>query len=474
MSDIIDAHSGICRGRQMFHIVLMVSVLMISACSHPVAQRDEPMSVVQGQVYEWKLSNGFKVLVQPDSRAPVIVTQVWYKVGSSYEHSGITGISHMLEHMMFKGTKTLKPGEFSEIIALNGGRENAATSKDYTWYFQSIANDRLELCLKLEADRMRSVRFDETEFLKERDVVAEERRQRFEDNPQSATYEQFMAAAFVNSPYHHMPIGWMQDIQAYSVKDAKRWYDTWYAPNNATLVVVGDVEPRQVFHLAEKYFGPLKPSVIPQTKPQKEIPQTGLRRIEIHKPAQLPYVLMGYKVPVLLTAVDAAEIYALEVLAGVLDGGESARFSRNIVRGQQLAASAGVGYDPYSQLDELFVLAASPVAHVTVEKLEAALSAEIEKIKGQKIDDKELARVKAQVVAADVYQRDSMYYQAMRLGMLETVGLGWQRANEYVERIQAVTAEEVQVVARKYLIQQQLTVAILVPEITGGDKGRRE
>ena len=447
-------------------LCVLIIVLTTSGCDRHVIRSASEINTT-GDVHEAILPNGLKVLIKPDRRAPVVVSQVWYKIGSSYEYSGITGISHMLEHMMFKGTDDLAPGEFSEIIAQNGGRENAATSKDYTWYFQSIASDRLELCLKLEAERMRDVRFEESEFLKERDVVAEERRRRYEDNPQSATYEQFAAVAYVNSPYHHLPIGWMVDIQNYSVKDAKRWYDTWYAPNNAVLVVVGDVEPAEVVRLAEKYFGSLKRSAIPQPKPREEIEQFGERRISVHKPAQLPYILMGYKAPVLATVEDVSEVYALEVLAGVLDGGESARLSRNLVRGQQVAANAGVGYDPYARLEEVFILAASPVGNVSIEELEAALIGEIEKLKNEPIEASELARVKAQVVASDVYERDSMYYQAMQLGGLEATGLGWRRANEYVERVQAVTAEQVQAVARKYLISRHLTVATLIPETQG-------
>lgn len=443
--------------------VFMAQLLLIAGFSG----QSEAADAATGNVHEYTLRNGMKILVQPDMRSPVVVSQVWYKVGSSYEYSGITGISHMLEHMMFKGTDDLEPGEFSEIVALNGGNENAATSKDYTWYFQSIANDRLELLLKLEAERMRDVVFNEEEFLKEREVVAEERRQRYEDDPQSLTYERFMATAFVNSPYHHLPIGWMEDIQAYTVEDAKRWYEAWYAPNNATLVVVGDVEPGEVYRLAKKYFGPLKPSGIPELKPRREISHMGPRRIEVHAArAQVPYLLMGYKAPVLNTVTDPEEVYALEVLAGILDGGESARLSRNIVRGQQLAVSAGISYNPYSRLDDLFTFVATPVGTVSVDTLEAALLKEIEKLKNEKISDAELARVKAQVVAADVYQRDSMYYQAMQLGILESVGLGWRRLEEYIPGIQAVTTEQVLAVARKYLIDKRLTVAELVPEAT--------
>lgn len=417
-----------------------------------------------GEVYEYVLGNGMKILVRPDRRAPVVVSQLWYKVGSGYEHSGITGLSHMLEHMMFKGTDDLKPGEFSEIIAENGGRENAATSTDYTWYFQSIAADRLALCMELEAERMRDLRITEEEFLKEREVVAEERRRRYEDQPRSLAYEQLIAAAHTNGPYHHLPIGWMSDIQAYTVEDARRWYRTWYAPNNATLVVVGDVEPGEVHKLARRHFGRLKPSDIPELKPREEAPQRGPRSVEVHAPAQLPALMMGYKVPSLKTADDPAEAYALEVLAGILDGGESARLARNVIRGKQVAAGAGAGYNLYSRWPTLFTFSAAPVGGVDPARLEEALREEIDSLKTELVAPAELERVKAQVVAGNVYERDSMYYQAMLLGMLETVGLGWQRAGEYVGGVRSVTAEQVRAAARKYLVDRRLTRAELVPQ----------
>ncbi|MBL4762510.1 MAG: insulinase family protein [Gammaproteobacteria bacterium] len=194
-----------------------------------------------------------KIIVREDHRAPVVVSQVWYKVGASYEHDGITGVSHVLEHMMFKGTDNLKPGEFSEIISANGGRENAFTGRDYTAYFQRIASDRLEICLKLEADRMRNLVLTEAEFAKEIEVVKEERRMRTEDNPNALTYERFIAAAFLNNPYRNPVIGWMQDLDSLTVEDARQWYKRWYTPNNATLVVVGDVKAQDVFKLAKKY-----------------------------------------------------------------------------------------------------------------------------------------------------------------------------------------------------------------------------
>ncbi|MCC6207719.1 MAG: insulinase family protein [Gammaproteobacteria bacterium] len=414
-------------------------------------------------VHEYTLGNGMKVLVKEDHRAPIVVSQVWYKVGSSYEHDGITGVSHALEHMMFKGTRKHPGGEFSRIVSENGGRENAFTGRDYTTYFQQLEKSRLPISFELEADRMRNLVLPADEFAKELKVVQEERRMRTDDNPEALTYEQFSAAAFVNSPYHHPIIGWMNDLDAMHIDDLRAWYRTWYAPNNATLVVAGDVDPEAVYKLARRHFSSLKPSRIPAQKPRLEIAQTGERRITVKAPAQLPYLVMGYKVPVLRTAEDDGEIYALEVLAGILDGGDSARISTRLIREQRIAASAGAGYNPYSRLDDLFILDGTPAQGHDVAELEQALRQEIQRLSDEPVTAEELGRIKTQVIAADVYQRDSVFYQAMQLGMLETVGLNWRLADTYVERIRAVTAEQVQAVARKYLGPDRLTVAVLSP-----------
>ena len=414
-------------------------------------------------VHEFTLANGLKVLVREDRRAPVVVSQIWYKVGSSYEPGGLTGISHLLEHMMFKGTPNVPGGEFSRLIAANGGDENAFTSHDYTAYFQTLEKERLELSFRLEADRMRNLLLKPEEVAKETQVVAEERRLRTDDQPEALTQEQFMAAAYVTSPYRHPIIGWMQDIQSVSPDELKSWYQRWYAPNNATLVVVGDVEPTKVRELAEKHFGPLRPSTLAPPKPAAEVPQRGERRIVVKTPAELPYVTLGYKAPTLKTASEDWEPYALAVLEGILDGGSSARLGKNLIRGSQVAASVGAGYSPISRLDDLFLLAGNPAPGRTSAELEQALRAEVARLREEPVGADELARVVAQVVAAEVYQQDSMFYQGMRLGTLETVGLGWGRLDDYVQRVQVVTPEQIREVARKYLIDDRLTVATLEP-----------
>jgi len=435
---------------------------------------DEPIPEHSDEaVQSYQLSNGMKILVIENHRAPVMVSQIWYKVGASYEHDGITGISHVLEHMMFKGTEEHPAGEFSEIIAANGGEENAFTGQDFTAYFQKIANDRLELVMELEADRMRNITFDEKEFIKELEVVKEERRLRTDDKPTALTYERFNAVAYTNSPYRRPIVGWMEDLDTLTVDDAREWYETWYAPNNATLVVAGDVLAGDVFRLAKQYFGQLPTSEIPELKSRHEAKQYGTQRLTVELPAKIPYLVMGYKAPILTPEVvgteQEQELYALEVLAGVLDGGNSARLSKNLVRGQEIANSASASYGMTARHETLFVLSAVPNDEVAIEVLEFALRDEINTIKTQLPDDKELDRVKAQVVAAQVYKQDSTFYQAMEVGMLDTIGLPWKIKDDYVEKILAVTAVQVQQVANKYLTDDRLTVAVLEPLPNGTD-----
>jgi len=437
----------------IFRVIIFTLIcLPLSACSSNI------------KVHERVFENGLKVLVKEDRRSPVVVSQIWYKVGSSYEPGGITGVSHMLEHMMFKGTEKYPMGEFSRIIAENGGRENAFTGRDYTAYFQTMDKSRLEVSFQLEADRMRNLKLDAAELKKELEVVTEERRMRTDDKPRSKLQEHFMAMAFSSSPYRNPVIGWPSDIANYQIDDLQAWYQLWYAPNNATLVVVGDIKANEVFTLAENYFAGLKISEIKPVKPQDEIEQRGIRKTIIKLPAKLPYILMGYKVPVLNSAEDKSEAYALEVLAGILDGGSSARLASKMVRGKQIAVSAGAGYSMMSRLPDLFMLDATPAEGKTVQDMEVALKQEIEALKTDLVSEDELQRVKAQVLAGAVYERDSNFYQAMQLGMLETVGIGWEKVDEYVEKVNQITAEQLRDVAKKYFLEEKLSIAYLDPQ----------
>lgn len=430
------------------------------------------------KVHEYQLDNGLKILVKQDLRAPVVVSQVWYKVGSSYEHDGITGVSHALEHMMFKGTEKYAPGEFSRIISENGGRDNAFTGGDYTTYFQTLEKSRLEISFQLESDRMRYLTLPEDEFLKEIEVVKEERRWRTEDKPQSFLYEVSRATTFQTSPYRYPVIGWMQDLDNMTIKDLSDWYQKWYAPNNATLVVVGDVKPDEVYALAKKYFGPLPKGEPIEVKSLDEVEQRGLKRVTVKRPAELPYLMMSYKTPVVKPGtVDQTEWdwepYALEVLAGILDGGSSARFASRLIRGSEVAASAGAGYQMASRLDNLFSISGTPSKGKSIEELELAFRKEVIDLQNNPVTEEELQRVKAQVISSDVYEKDSVFFQAYIIGVLETIGLSWKLADKYVERVNAVTAEQVMAVAKKYLIDDRLTVAELDPLPLDGSQRRR-
>lgn len=424
--------------------------------------------LASAKVTEYQLENGLKLLVKEDHRAPVVVTQVWYKVGGSYEHDGITGISHALEHMMFKGTEKFPSGEYSRIISENGGSDNAFTGPDYTAYFQTLEKSRLKTSFELEADRMRYLTLPADEFVKEIEVVKEERRWRTEDNPQSFLYEVAMATIYQTSPYRYPVIGWMQDLDNMTIEDLKAWYQKWYAPNNATLVIAGDVNPDEVFELAKKYFGPLPAGEPISVKSLDEVEQKGIKRVTVKRPAELPYLMMAYKTPVIKP--DSVkkeehdwEPYALEVLAGILDGGSSARITSRLVRGSEVAAGASAGYRMISRLDNLFTLSGTPSAGKTVQDLETALRNEVLDLQQNPVTKEELQRVKAQVISGDVYEKDSMFYQGMILGTLETVGLSWKLADEYVDGVKAVTAEQIMAVAKKYLIDDGLTVAELEP-----------
>lgn len=425
-----------------------------------------PLTVfANAAVHEFKLDNGLKLIVQEDHRSPVVVSQVWYRAGSLDEVNGKTGVAHVLEHMMFKGTKQVKSGQFSRLIAAAGGKENAFTSTDYTCYFQQLEKSNLPLSFKLEADRMANLQLTEEEFAKEIKVVMEERRWRTDDKPQSKVNEAFQGTVYRAHPYSRPVIGFMNDLENMTVEDAREWYNNWYAPNNATLVVVGDVKAEEVYKLAKQHFGKLKPKALPARKPQVEPVQIGERRVVVKAPAKLPYLLMGYHVPALANYETDWEPYALEVLAGVLSGNPAARLNQKLVRETQLAIDASAGYDLLSRgRQSVFALDGTPSEGKTVVELEAALLQQIEKIKESGVTLEELNRVKAGVIAADVYQRDSMFYQGMQLGTIETIGFPWKILQDYPAKLRAVTPEQVQAVAKKYLLKDNLTIATLDPQ----------
>jgi zinc protease len=428
------------------------------------------------QTHETTLDNGLRVIVHEDHRSPVVVSQIWYKVGSQDEPRGLTGISHVLEHMMFKGTAKLKPNEFSRIIAEHGGRENAFTSYDYTAYFQQLEKSRLPISFELEADRMQNLVLTEEESGKEIKVVMEERRLRTEDRPEALAGEKFMTTAYEAHPYRNPVIGWMADLQSMTVKDLRDWYGRYYTPSNAILVVTGDVQPKEVFALARKHFGPVPARPPVQVDVVTEPPQKSERRARIALPAEVPYLLMGWHVPVHASAghgdVAEWEPYALSVMGGVLDGGRAARFERELVRENKIASSINLDYSAVSRSPTMLLIEGTPANGHSAEELEQAIRARIVRIRDEPVSAEELKRVKAQVVASNVYSRDSVFYQGMQIGRLVAVGLDWRLLDDYVKNLNAVTAEQVQKVARKYLVDTNLTVTILDPQPMGKDKPR--
>jgi zinc protease len=416
------------------------------------------------------LANGLKVIVKEDHRAPVVVSQVWYKAGSLDEHNGTTGVAHVLEHMMFQGTKQVPSGEFSKQIAAAGGRENAFTNRDHTAYFQTLERSKLALALKLEADRMHNLVLSNKQFDKEIEVVRNERRWRTDDQPHGLVYEQFMASAFHSNPYHWPVIGWMNDLLNMKVEDARAWYHSWYAPNNAVLVVAGDVQADAVFKLAQQYFGALKAKPLPVRKPQVEPVQDGIRRVVVKAPAKLPYLLMGWKAPVIRDVDKDSDPYALEMLSGVLSANAAARLPTALVRDSQIAVDADSGYDSVQRGPGMFIIDATPSEGKSVAELETAIRAQIEKLQRDGVSAEELNRVKAQVIASQVYQRDSVFYQAMQIGEMESAGLNYSAIDKRIEKLKAVTVEQVRDAAKKYLIDDTLTVATLDPQPLDGKK----
>jgi zinc protease len=418
--------------------------------------------------FETTLPNGLKVIVREDHRAPTVTHMVWYRVGSLEEFNGTTGVAHALEHMMFKGTRDVGPGEFNKRVAEAGGQDNAFTTTDFTAFFQQAPNQGLGTMMQLESDRMANLVIDNDLFAKEMAVIKEERRWRTDDQPRAKVYEALMATVYHAHPYGRPVIGWMPDLDNLQAQDVRNWYQRWYAPNNAILVVVGDVDHDAVFKLAADTYGKIPHRDLPQEKKQSEPEQMGVRRVTVKAPAELPYLMLAWRAPALTELTGNApatrEAYAMQVLAAVLDGYDGARLNRDLVRARKLAVSAGAGYDPISRGQQsLFILEGVPSKGVPIDKLEAALREEIRTVADKGVSDAELRRIKAQLVAGKVFQRDSQMGQAMQIGALEVLGLSWRDDDTMFEQLRSVTPAEVQAAARHLLSDDTLTAANLVP-----------
>jgi zinc protease len=427
------------------------------ACSVALASPLYALSYGE-RVHEQVLANGLKLLLLEEHKAPVAVFQIWYRVGSRNESLGRTGLSHLLEHMMFKGTEKLGPEEYSKIIQRNGGNTNAFTTQDYTTYFATIASDRIGVVTELEADRLGHLKLTDEQYVPERQVVMEERRLRTEDNPVSALFEQISAAAYSAHPYGWPIIGWMEDVRQSTVEDLKDYFKTYYTPNNAVIVAVGDFDAKQLAAEIAGTFESLPAGSAPPTVRAIEPPQQGQRRVALRREAQLPFVGIAYHVPNLRSP-DAA---ALEVLAAVLAGGKSARLYRELVYRQRLAREVGANAD-YTAVDPgLFALYGQPLPGKKVAELEKAILAEVTKLQKAAPSARELEKAKNGIEAGFVFAQDSGFYQGLLLGQYEMAG-GWRQIDQYLPAIRAVTVEDVRRVAATYLTSDNRTVGVLDP-----------
>ncbi len=415
--------------------------------------------------HEFNFNNGLKLIVREDHRAPTVAHMVWYRAGSMDETNGRTGVAHVLEHMMFKGTHQVKAGEFSRLVAAVGGRENAFTSRDYTAYFQQVEKSKLEDVIKLEADRMSNLNFDDAEFAKEIQVIMEERRLRTEDNPSSLLNESLMATAFMSSPYRHPVIGWMNDLVNMKAADARDWYRSWYAPNNATVVISGDVDPQQIYKMVQKYYGSAIAHELPVRKPQVEPPQKGIKQVLVKAAADNAQLAMAWKVPRLEPGkLDDPEPYALELLTAVLDGYDNARLNRLLVKQEKVVNDVGVSYDMVSRGPELFLIGATLAKGKTVDQAQASIRKALDDLKQKGILESELKRIQVRILSEQIYKRDSIFGQAMEIGSNEMAGFSWKDIDVMLEKMQTITPAQVQAVAKKYLVDEGLTIAVLDPQ----------
>lgn len=399
-----------------------------------------------------------KVLIVEEHKAPVATFQIWYRVGSRDEPAGKSGLSHLLEHMMFKGTAIYGPSVLSKIVQKNGGTDNAYTTKDYTVYFELFASDRITLAIDLEADRMQNLLLEQQEFLSERNVVMEERRLRYEDDPQNSLFEEVVAAAFKAHPYQRPVIGWMSDLQSIERGDLLHYYRTYYAPQNAVIVVVGDVNGKDMIERIRSSFEDRASDTSIRKIPYGEPGQRGEKRLFLKKEAELPFIITAYHVP----SFPHEDSYALDVLHLLLSGGKSSRLYQSLVYEKKVALSASADFSGFNRDPYLFFFfaTASPGKHIN--DVEDALNEEIEKLRKSPPSEREVQKAKNQIESSFVMGQDSIYVQAMQYGMFEMLG-DWRLMDKYLAGIRKVTQEDVVRVAEKYLREENRTVGILIP-----------
>jgi zinc protease len=428
--------------------VLLFSVLVLLCFSGPL----------HAGVKEYILENGLKIMILEDHKAPLATFQIWYRLGSRDEPAGKSGLSHLLEHMMFKGTPRYGSKQFSRIIQRNGGVGNAHTSKDYTMYFQTLSSGRIGISIDLEADRMSNLLMDPGETTSERNVVTEERRMRYEDDPQNALFEAFSAAAFMAHPYRNPVIGWMSDLSSLQREDLCILYRKYYAPNNAFIVIAGDVNPKEVMEKIGSAFEDKERVSIGTQHVTEEPEQRGERKVQIKKEAELPFILVGYHTP----SYPHRDSAALEVMSAILGSGKSSRLYHSLIYEKKIALNAGADYSGMHKDPFLFILWGTAAPGRNIGEVESEFYKELEHLKEMPPSLRELEKAKNQIEASFIFSQDSLYMQAMRIGMFEILG-NWRLMERYLQEIRKVTPEEVRQVAKKYLTEDNRTVGILVP-----------
>lgn len=462
--------------------ILLLATFPFASQAAPAASSPAPLTIASSTsmqpaqpataTHERILPNGLRVIIKEDHRAPVAMMMLWYKVGSADEVAGKTGLSHALEHMMFKGTQAVPAGKYAEIISALGGNNNAYTTDEETVYHVNIAAEHLPRVLALEADRMANLNFSDSVFTNEMKVIREERRQRIEDNPQGLLYEELMQRAWQKSPNRTSVIGKMADLHALTANDLRQWYKKWYAPNNATLVIVGDVQPETAFAQAEQYFGSLKKRQLPARQNISEPLSRGKAvQSSIRGNTKQPLITIAYRVPH-LTALGEKLPYALDMLTNVLDGHDAARFSKNLLRGKQIAQNIDVGYSLLARSPQLWGISASPAANVSTGSLKTAIEAEIAQIAEHGISQDELNRARTIEQTKAIFAKDSINARASLIGSLQIAGFSWRDENEIRRRIQEVSAADIQAAAKLLTPDRQVYVELLPDEQAGGAKGK--
>jgi zinc protease len=433
--------------QQWFYCVLTIFFLGIALSTSHAAQ-----------VQEFVLDNGLKVLLLEDHKSPAVTFQVWYRVGGRNEKDGKSGLAHFLEHMMFKGTPTTGPEEYSRIIAKNGGRSNAFTSSDTTVYFATMSREKIGIELDLEADRMANALLGDAYFQPEKKVIQEERRLRTDDNPAAALSEVASAVAFTIHPYRRPVVGWMEDIEQLSRQDLADFYKLYYEPNNAFIIVVGDFSTEEIMPKIRAAFGKIPRGAEPPKVGVTEPEQRGERRVILKKEAELPFVLMFYHAPNL----RSPDNFALDVLSVVLAGGRSSRLYQDLVYEKRLVRNVDADYSGVSIDPMGFSVTAQLLPGIEAGKVEREIDGLLEKVKVELVSDRELQKAKNQIEAAFIFAQDSIFGQAMKIGSYEATG-GWRQMDSYLDGIRKVSREDIRRVARQYLNPDRRTVGTLIP-----------